>query len=197
MATRMHDSSPLSRCRHPGRGAAALVLSVTLFVVPAPALASSITTTLEGCVLTTDPRLAEAMWSAPGSFQAVAFDDEMAGCGSTIRSSVDDPYWFDENRAENTLKAWLNLENLPTCGRRQYDLHYYLDAGLLDPMGLKSLVVDTGVDCYDRNLLPQHTPPAQEPTPSVPEPGGLWLWMYAVGYAAWRRVRPGPSGLPV
>jgi hypothetical protein len=152
------------------------------FGVVSPSLASPISTTLEGCVAVTDPRLTNALWSAEGTFQAVAFDDELAGCGTTIKHPVIEPYWFDENRPANTLRAWLRLENLPTCGRRQYDLHYYLEGGLLDPMGLKSLVIDTGVDCDGDD------PPPDDPPP-LPEPPATWLWVCGLGLVLYRRMR--------
>jgi hypothetical protein len=119
-----------------------------------------ITATLEGCVLVTDPLLAEALWSASGTFQAVAFDDPFPGCDTTIAHPVIDPFHFDEDRTNNTLKAWIDLSKLPSCGRRQYDLHYYLDFGQLDPMGLRSLVIDTGVECVEFSRQPpnHHVP---------------------------------------
>lgn len=134
-----------------------------LFVLFATQLqASPITSTLDGCVHVTDTRLAEASWFANGTFQAVAFDDAVAGCDATISLPVFDVFVFDEDRGADTLRAQLNLLNLPTCGRRQYDLHFYLADGALDPHGLRSLVIDTGVDCATQ------TPPA--PTPVLPRP---------------------------
>jgi hypothetical protein len=152
-------------------------------LIAVPAFASPISATLEGCVLVTDPRLAEALWEASGTFQAVAFDDPFAGCETTIDTRVRDPFIFDENRVENTLKAWIDMSNLPTCGRRQYDLHYYLDFGELDPMGLKSLVVDTGVDCITFSRQP--------PNGVVPEPPAVALLLTGLVVIVFLRTRAG------
>ena len=162
-----------------GRG----LLSVTFGLVAAPSSAHPITATLEGCVVVTDPRLAEALWTATGTFQAVAFDDPFAGCDTTIAHPVLDPYLFDENRFNNTLKAWIDLSKLPSCGRRQYDLHYYLGYGVLDPDGLKSLVIDTGIDCITFSQMPDDS------DNHVPEPSILPLM--ACGFVAvfWLRTR--------
>lgn len=157
-----------------------LAVVALLLLAASPAHTAPIISTLDGCVTLTDPRLAEAAWSATGTFQAVAFDDALAGCDTTIETPISDAFLFDEDRWANTLKATLNLNNVPVCGRRQYDLHFYLDAGVLDPFGLKSLVIDTGIDCG-------HAPPPVEPPPSVPEPGALLL--FSLGAIAWRRFR--------
>ena len=109
-------------------------ITILVLLLAASADASPIMATLDGCVTLTDPRLKDASWFSVGTFQAVAFDDPTPGCDPTILSPVSDAFGFNENRVENTLLAWLNLENLPTCGRRQYDLHLYLDAGELDPL---------------------------------------------------------------
>ena len=159
----------------------AVVLAVACGFLATPASAHPITATLEGCVLSTDERLAEAVWFATGTFQAVAFDDPVAGCEMTIAQPVLDAYEFEEDRLGDTLTAWLNMANLPTCGRRQYDLHYYLAEGILDPMGLKSLVIDTGVDCVFYSI----TPPA--PLESVPEPASLVLLAGGLAWAIRRR----------
>lgn len=111
------------------------------------ATAGPITATLEGCVSVSDPRLASAFWSASGTFTAVAFDEETPGCAATIAHAVRDAYEFEDNRAQDSLAAWLDMSNLPVCGRRQYDLQPYLAAGGLDEWGLKSLVIDTGIAC--------------------------------------------------
>jgi hypothetical protein len=159
------------------------LLALALCTVAArPVSATPISATLEGCVLVTDPRLSEAVWFAEGTFQAVAFDDVMAGCGTTVAHPVADAFRFDEDRIHNRLTAWLNLSNLPACGRRQYDLHYYLDAGVLDPFGLKSLVVDTGIDC---EIGPVPTPPNGR----VPEPPIVVLVMSGLAIVALRRRR--------
>jgi hypothetical protein len=142
------------------------------------ASAGLITTTLEGCVTLDDPRLRDATWFSSGTFQAVAFDDPVAGCGTTIAIPVSDPYLFDEDRLADTLTAWLNLHNLPECGRRQYDLHLYLADGVLDPLGLKSLVIDTGVDCEE----PPGPPPGPPPE-SVPEPAAVLLLLTGLAVA--------------
>ena len=160
---------------------AAVVLAVAYGFLATPASAHPITATVEGCVSSTDERLADAVWFAIGTFQAVAFDDPVAGCEMTIAQPVLDAYEFEEDRLGDTLKAWLNMDNLPTCGRRQYDLHYYLAEGILDPMGLKSLVIDTGVDCVAHPIAP----PA--PLESVPEPASLVLLAGGLGWALRRR----------
>ena len=187
----------------------ASVLAVACSFVASPAGAHPITASLEACVLSTDERLATAVWSAIGTFQAVAFDDPVAGCDPTIADPVLDAYEFDEDRLQNTLVAWLNMSNLPTCGRRQYDLHFYLEEGVLDPMGLKSLVIDTGVNCIGEPVspgplgIPGPGSPTQHSVPvPVPEPSGLVLLVGAIGWALHARRRkpytvgrPGPDSL--
>lgn len=162
------------------------LLLVGLVLIPMRATADVITTTLDGCVSVTDSRLADAQWFAQGTFQAVAFDDDEAGCEMTIAHPVIDAYAFDEDRVENTLTAWLNLQNLPSCGRRQYDLHYYLDDGVLDPFGLKSLVIDTGVDCA---ADPVQGPPGPGEIASVPEPATLALIVISLELVRRRRAQ--------
>ena len=164
----------------------AAVLAVACGFLAAPANAHPITASLEGCVLLTDERLAEAVWFATGTFQAVAFDDPAAGCDMTITQPVLDAYEFEEDRLGNTLKASLNMANLPTCGRRQYDVHYYLAEGILDPMGLKSLVIDTGVDCFALSIVPI-VPIVSARLESVPEPANLVLLAVGLGWASRRR----------
>jgi hypothetical protein len=160
---------------------------------PTTAAGEMITTTLEGCVAVTDARLADARWFANGTFRAVAFDDDTAGCDPTIADQIQGAYLFDEDRIANTLEAWLNLDNLPRCGRRQYDLHLYLDNGVLDPMGLKSLVIDTGIDCpqpFDGSGLAPDAASDAAPTPAaVPEPGTLGLVAVGASYLWSRRRR--------
>jgi hypothetical protein len=180
-----HASSGPERAKRPRRRVlATAVLAVAYGILAAPAGAHPITASLEGCVLSTDERLAEAVWFATGTFQAVAFDDPDAGCAMTITRPVLDAYEFEEDRLGNTLTAWLNMANLPACGRRQYDLHYYLAEGILDPMGLKSLVIDTGVDCIAFSMAPI-APPAR--VESVPEPASLVLLAGGLGWAIRRR----------
>ena len=162
---------------------AAAVLAVAYGFLATPASAHPITASLEGCVLSTDERLAAAVWFAIGTFQAVAFDDPAAGCEMTITQPVLDAYEFEEDRLANTLEASLNMANLPTCGRRQYDLHYYLAEGILDPMGLKSLVIDTGVDCFALSIVPIVSARLE----SVPEPASLVLLAGGLGWAIRRR----------
>jgi hypothetical protein len=180
-------SKPRARAKSALRGLGeAAVLAVACSFVATPAGAHPITASLEGCVLSNDERLATAVWSAIGTFQAVAFDDPVAGCDPTIANPVLDTYEFDEDRLQNTLMAWLNMSNLPTCGRRQYDLHYYLEEGVLDPLGLKSLVIDTGVNCLDDPLSPGPAPgsPFQPLVPvPVSEPAGLVLLVGGLGWA--------------
>jgi hypothetical protein len=149
--------------------------------------ADPIAATLEGCVSVTDARLLDASWFASGTFQAVAFHDPEPGCEATILWAIDptDAYRFEEDRAENTLLAQLNLARLPSCGRVQYDLHAYLDAGLLDPFGLKSLVVDTGLACAPESPL---EPPRRR---EVSEPLGILMMAYGALWLAWRGTYAG------
>jgi hypothetical protein len=158
----------------------AIVITVAFSPVAAASSLHPIAATLEGCVLVTDPRLAEALWSATGTFQAVAFDDPFPGCETTIDQPVVDPFHFAEDRATNTLKAWIDLSKLPTCGRRQYDVHYYLDFDILDPTGLKSLVIDTGVECIEFS---------RQPPDDVPEPSALAMMVCGLAFLAYRRAR--------
>jgi hypothetical protein len=162
-----------------------LLLLATFAFMGTTAGASPITATLDGCVKVDDLRLADAEWFAHGTFQAVAFDDWQAGCDTTILTPVHDVYVFDEDRTLDTLTARLNLAVLPTCGRRQYDLHYYLEEGVLDPFGLKSLVIDTGVDCPVVCLVDCGN------GHRVPEPGVFTL--VALGAATLYRRRAGRS----
>jgi hypothetical protein len=158
----------------------------------APATAGTVAATLEGCVLVSDLRLPDARWFSPGTFQAVAFDDPKSGCAPTITLPVLGAYEFDENRVENTLAAWLDLDDLPTCGRRQYDVQLYLEDGVLDPMGLRSLVIDTGVDCEDDGtgaLTVLEKPPAPANVPHVPEPATLVLVTTAAAACVRRQIR--------
>jgi hypothetical protein len=150
------------------KGLSLLVALLFTLTLARPASADWITTTLDGCVSLDDIRLVDAKWFAEYTFQAVAFDDDEAGCATTIQHPVLDVYEFVDDRDNNTLLAFLDLEKLPTCGRRQYDLHLYFEGGVLDPMGLKSLVIDTGVDCFVR-------PPPDTPPNGVPEPAALLL----------------------
>ena len=147
------------------------------------AAAGPITADLEGCVAIGDRRLTEAIWQAAGTFQAVAFDDPTAGCAPTIAGPVSDAFVFDDNRTENTLKAWLNLDRLPTCGRRQYDLQPYLESGVLDATQLKSLVIDSGVSCFPETVLV----PVALTGARVPEPWSGAL--IGLGALAWRLQR--------
>jgi hypothetical protein len=171
----------------PRRAKAAVLVVIGLALTPRPAAADPIMATLEGCVSVADVRLEGALWFATGTFQAVAFDDEEPGCAPTIAHPLLEGYIFDEDRIDNTLTAWLNLENLPHCGRRQYDVHYYLADGILDPLGLKSLVIDTGVPCSesDGSLVSGET---LEGSPAaIAEPGALALWAATMGFALTRR----------
>jgi hypothetical protein len=156
----------------------AIALTLMLFCGRAAA-AGPITASLDGCVTLNDERLRDAVWRAVGTFQAVASDDPLAGCAPTIAHPVSDAFLFDDNRAENTLTAWLRLDRLPTCGRRQYDFQPYLADSSLDPLQLKSLVIDTGVSCLAGNI----TFGIPGPTTSMPEP---WLpVLIGVGALAW------------
>jgi len=149
-----------------------LAILVCLLCAPA-AYAGPITASLQGCVSVHDPALASAMWTATGTFQAVAFDEGTPGCAPTIAHPVSAAYEFDDDRANDTLEAWIRMSMLPVCGRRQYDLQPYLDNGGLDPAGLKSLVVDTGIACggtlTPANLISTVTSRAGSYS-SVPEP---------------------------
>ncbi len=169
-----------------------MLSTVFAFVlIASPAFAASITSTLDACVMVDDSRLAQAVWFAPGTFQAVAFDDPIPGCDPTIFTQIRDAYIFDENRLEDTLLARLNLDNLPTCGRRQYDLHLYLSEGMLDPMGLKSLVIDTGVACGQAGAGGGASLGSTLNTPvAVPEPGALLLTAGALVFGRLRRNGP-------
>lgn len=187
------SAAPRQREHRRGRNLSWMIWTVLLIIglglVPRPALAGPIMATLEGCVSVSDVRLEDASWFASGTFQAVAFDDDEPGCEPTIEHPLLEGYIFDEDRIDNTLTAWLNLENLPHCGRRQYDVHYYLAEGILDPLGLKSLVIDTGVPCAESAaaLLGEET--LRNSPAKIPEPGTLVLLTGALSYARtrWRR----------
>lgn len=163
---------------------ARLLLVCGVCAVATHAAAAPITASLEGCVAVGDSRLGDAVWFAHGTFQAVAFDDWQAGCGITILVPVHNVFVFDDDRALNTLTARLDMNSLPTCGRRQYDVHYYLEDGQLDPLGLKSLVIDTGVDCVVTCLV--NCGVAGQ---TVPEPGMTAVLTLGLVYACRRRRR--------
>jgi hypothetical protein len=170
-----------SRRQRLRRALAAAVMTLAFSGVVTGSSLHPIAATLEGCVLVTDPRLAEALWFATGTFQAVAFDDPFPGCDTTIAHPVFEPFDFDEDRENNTLKAWIDLSKLPSCGRRQYDVHYYLDFGQLDPMGLRSLVIDTGVECIEFSRQP--------PNNHVPEASTLAMMLCGLVFVAYGRAR--------
>ena len=158
-----------------------LAILVCLLCAPA-AYAGPITASLQGCVSVHDPALASALWTATGTFQAVAFDEGTPGCAPTIAHPVSAAYEFDDDRANDALEAWIRMSMLPVCGRRQYDLQPYLDNGGLDPAGLKSLVVDTGIACGGTLTPVNLTSPVTSPvtsragsSSSVPEPTAVSL----------------------
>jgi hypothetical protein len=152
-------------------------LILALVLLPTLAQAEPIiASTVQGCVTLAD--LAGARWFAQGTMQIVAFDDDQAGCEPTIQYPVMDAYAFDEDRIGNTLTAWVNLFVLPACGRRQYDVELYGLGGVLLPLTMRSLVLDTGIDCVSGEGLTPEDPPR-----GVPEPGIVALLVMA---AIWR-----------
>jgi hypothetical protein len=113
----------------------------------------------------------------------VAFWDPTAGCDPTIAIPIVLHEWIPNFDGTGGLMTVAHPELFPTCGRIQFDAHSYLGlTGLLDPMGLVSLVVNTGIDCRtdpfagggdDKNGGGGNEP--QGPPPGVPEPPGVWL----------------------
>jgi PEP-CTERM motif len=131
------------------------VIKLTLWLLfclsATPAAAGPITATVEGCVtaLPAAQNDGKAIWTFTEHFQFVSFHDAKAGCDPTIASPgvyFDGLENFDGNGG---LMAWTHAGLLPTCGRVQFDAHRYLDPAnlILDPMGLTSLVFNTGIDC--------------------------------------------------
>jgi hypothetical protein len=168
-----------------------LVLVVVLCSV-APATAAPMAT-LQGCVSSLAPN--QAQWQAPEHFQMVAFWDPIAGCDPTIAKPIVLHEWLENFDGSGGLKTIARPELFPTCGRIQFDAHSYIGlTGQLDPMGLVSLVFNTGIDCLSLdglggaggsggggNLPPPGVPQFQKGlTPETPPGGGS----------------PAPQGIP-
>ena len=78
----------------------------------------------------------------------VAFWDPIAGCDPTIAVPTVLHEWKENYDGTGGLMTVALPELFPTCGRIQFDAHSYLgNTNILDPMGLVSLVFNTGIDC--------------------------------------------------
>jgi hypothetical protein len=130
----------------------------------------------------------EYAWSHTEHFQAVVFHDPIAGCDSTIFERVDWLLQFHiDYEANGGLRVTSDSTNFPTCGRMQFDMHRYLENGVLDPYGLISLVVNFGTDCGGVPIPP--TPQVPKP---IPEPTSIVLVGTGAAFlcARWRRRLP-------
>jgi len=121
----------------------------------------------------------------------VAFWDPTAGCDPTIAIPIVLHEWIPNFDGTGGLKTVAHPELFPTCGRIQFDAHSYLGlANLLDPTGLVSLVVNTGIDCRTDPFNDKDTGGGgggggvvnPQGVPGVPEPPGVWL--LSIGIAA-------------
>ena len=122
-----------------------LPIALTL-VCAAPAIAAPITPTLQGCVSSLAP--GAARWQSSEHFQMVAFWDPTSGCNPTIAVPIVLHEWIENFNGTGGLLTVAHPELFPACGRIQFDAHSYMGVtGELDPLGLVSLVFDTGVDC--------------------------------------------------
>ena len=146
-------------------------LAALLLLVPAaPLQAAPISASVWGCV-TVLPEGA-ATWISTEHFQFVAFWDAVSGCEPTIAHPVVLHEWLENFDGAGGLKVQALQSLVPKCGRVQFDAHAYLGGPnlILDPFGLVSLVLDTGVDC---EVLP--TPPIRPFGGQLPETDTLWL----------------------
>ena len=175
-------------------------LVLLLFVMVPSLHAEPIVATHDGCVR--ELPSTGAIWTAPQHFQFVASWDPVSGCAPTIYHATVLHEWVEDFDETGGLKVSTRLDWFPTCGRIQFDAQTYVDptSNVLDPMGLVSLVFDTGVDCDSVNSeLPS---PVRRSTPGpppggatsriatqneVPEPAALLLLGLGVALArAWR-----------
>lgn len=155
-----------------------LPLVVILLAAASSAAAGPITPTIQGCVSASSLGVGQAKWTAPEHFQMVAFWDPVAGCDPTIAIPIVLHEWISNYDGTGGLMTVAHPESFPACGRIQFDAQSYLGQGaVLDPMGLVSLMVDTGIDCAGRTgnggddggggIDPQEGPPGP-PMPFIP-----------------------------
>lgn len=138
----------------------------------------------EGCIGLAD--FAGADWLAVGSLQAVAFHDPQPGCAPTIKNAIrpGDFFEYDDDRLAGTIRALVRPDVIPRCGRVQIDVERYVAPGMLDPLSLRSLVIDTGVECPPGVGVPPPTPPHQEFRVAVPEPSLVAILAFGLLVAA-------------
>lgn len=99
----------------------------------------------EGCTSSLPVGASWTDTNAPTGFLFMAFYDMEAGCGETIRNPTGG-FHSAIVLPDGGYKIEVLAALLPICGRIQFDAHGYNATGL-DPLALKSLVYNTGVDC--------------------------------------------------
>jgi hypothetical protein len=166
------------RCRNSAGLTSALFL-LALFGMVTTASATPILATASGCV-DRPATPTEFAWSHNDHFQAVVFHDPLAGCDETIYRRTDELLeWHVNFDGQGGLRVTSDSRRLPTCGRLQFDMQTYLANGMLNPMGMVSLVVNLGSNCGTQPLLP--LPPIAPPPVPAPEPATMTL--FATGLA--------------
>lgn len=109
-----------------------------------PALAGPIVPSNSGCASSLPTG---ASWGHSEPFVFMAFYDPDAGCDPTIRNPTGG-FHVATDLLDGGYRIDLLKDRLPACGRVQFDAHSYLPTGGLDPVGLFSLVFNTGIDCH-------------------------------------------------
>jgi hypothetical protein len=145
-----------------------------VFVFVPPLHADPIVGTHDGCVRALPST--GATWTSSQHFQFVASWDPVSGCAPTIHHATVLHDWIENYNGMGGLQVSTRLDWFPTCGRIQFDAQLYIDpaSNILDPMGLVSLVFDTGVDC---DLLTPEVVPPLGGSASWPQPGRTPSWI--------------------
>ncbi len=102
-------------------------------------MATAITAPLQGCVQAST-LLQPLTWSAPSHLVYGQYRDPKSGCDPTV--DLFDHVLLTSETVFGFSTAVLDPRSLPTCGRVQLDFE---SPGTKD--SLRSLVIDTGVDC--------------------------------------------------